>query len=262
MINHTPAYNLKVVIRETGLNAAVLRAWERRYGIPTPQRTPGGHRLYSQWDIETLKWLMARQAEGLSISRAVEQWKEIISAGRDPLSKAQQDDIYPSLNYLLLPEASVDSFRQSWLDILFAATPSPTHPQIILLGCPPNEWHTFSVLLLNLLLRRRGFQVVYLGANIPLERLEETALVIQPDLIILVAHQLATAATIRSIALTFKDKGFPLGYGGDIFNRLPEVRRVIPGHFLGESIDAAVQVIEQLLLAPAPLEAQPQIISE
>jgi DNA-binding transcriptional MerR regulator len=73
MLSKSPAFNLKAVLRETGLAADTLRAWERRYGLPTPQRTAGGHRLYSQYDIETIKWLIARQAEGLSISRAVDR---------------------------------------------------------------------------------------------------------------------------------------------------------------------------------------------
>ncbi|MFN3334677.1 MAG: MerR family DNA-binding transcriptional regulator, partial [Caldilinea sp.] len=45
----TPIYNLKAVVQETGLKADTLRAWERRYGVPTPQRTDSGHRLYSQY---------------------------------------------------------------------------------------------------------------------------------------------------------------------------------------------------------------------
>ena len=65
MYSTTPAFNLKVVLKETGLAADTLRAWERRYGMPMPQRTPGGHRLYSERDIEVIKWLMARQSEGL-----------------------------------------------------------------------------------------------------------------------------------------------------------------------------------------------------
>src|SRR5574342_731525 len=86
MISNTPAYNLKVVLKETGLPADTLRAWERRYGLPVPQRTPGGHRLYSERDIHTIKWLMARQAEGLSISRAVGLWNEQLASGSDPLA--------------------------------------------------------------------------------------------------------------------------------------------------------------------------------
>ena len=50
-----PVYNLKAVVKETGLTPSTLRAWERRYGFPEPIRTAGGHRLYSQRDIDILK---------------------------------------------------------------------------------------------------------------------------------------------------------------------------------------------------------------
>src|SRR5512145_985196 len=86
MVSTTPAFNLKVVLKETGIAADTLRAWERRYGLPMPQRSAGGHRLYSQRDIETIKWLMKRQAEGLSISRAVDLWNEQLASGSDPLA--------------------------------------------------------------------------------------------------------------------------------------------------------------------------------
>src|ERR1043165_1858873 len=90
MYSTTPAFFLKVVLKETGLGADTLRAWERRYGLPVPNRSAGGHRLYSQRDIETIKWLMKRQAEGLSISRAVDLWNEQIASGVDPLVGAAQ----------------------------------------------------------------------------------------------------------------------------------------------------------------------------
>src|SRR5512134_1551923 len=90
MYSTTPAFNLKVVLKETGLAADTLRAWERRYGLPSPNRTAGGHRLYSQRDIETIKWLMKRQEEGLSISRAVDMWNEKIASGAGPLAEAFQ----------------------------------------------------------------------------------------------------------------------------------------------------------------------------
>jgi DNA-binding transcriptional MerR regulator len=82
--NKTPIYNLKAVVRETGLKPDTLRAWERRYSVPTPQRTESGHRLYSQHDIDTLKWLLERQAEGMSISRAIELWRRLEMEGQDP----------------------------------------------------------------------------------------------------------------------------------------------------------------------------------
>lgn len=75
--NHIPTFNMKVVVHETGLKPDTLRAWERRYGVPNPQRTSGGHRLYSQYEIDMLKWLVARQTEGMSISHAVELWQQL-----------------------------------------------------------------------------------------------------------------------------------------------------------------------------------------
>src|SRR5512146_2181039 len=91
MISTTPAFNLKVVLKETGIAADTLRAWERRYGLPMPQRTEGGHRLYSQRDIEIIRWLMKQQESGLSISRAVDMYNEQLASGSDPLpaSRAQ-----------------------------------------------------------------------------------------------------------------------------------------------------------------------------
>ena len=80
-----PAYNLKVVLQLTGIKPDTLRAWERRYGLPLPQRTAGGHRLYSQYDIEMIKWLMERQDEGMRINRAIDLWRDIEAGGKDPL---------------------------------------------------------------------------------------------------------------------------------------------------------------------------------
>jgi methanogenic corrinoid protein MtbC1 len=54
----------------------------------------------------------------------------------------------------------------AWMHLL-SASPTPTRPQTVLVGCPPDEWHTFTPLLLSLLLRRRGLNVIYLGANVP-----------------------------------------------------------------------------------------------
>ena len=87
MYSDKPIYNLKVVLRETGIKADVLRAWERRYGLPMPQRSPGGHRLYSERDIAIIKWLITRQNEGLSISSAVELFREKEVLSQDPLEE-------------------------------------------------------------------------------------------------------------------------------------------------------------------------------
>jgi methanogenic corrinoid protein MtbC1 len=59
------------VVEATGLPAATLRAWERRYGALSPGRTESGYRLYSARDIAVLRWLKARVDEGMNISQAI-----------------------------------------------------------------------------------------------------------------------------------------------------------------------------------------------
>ena len=46
---------IQVVAKRTGLTADVLRVWEKRYAVVEPGRSDGGHRLYSDLDVERLK---------------------------------------------------------------------------------------------------------------------------------------------------------------------------------------------------------------
>ena len=39
-------YTIKQAAELTGVPSATLRAWERRYPLPAPHRSPGGYRLY------------------------------------------------------------------------------------------------------------------------------------------------------------------------------------------------------------------------
>ena len=84
-ISKKPLYNLNLVVNETGVKADTIRAWERRYKLPLPARTPGGHRLFSAYDIATIQWLSGKQNEGMSISRAVKLWEDIRAKNQDPL---------------------------------------------------------------------------------------------------------------------------------------------------------------------------------
>jgi MerR family transcriptional regulator, light-induced transcriptional regulator len=59
-----------------------LRAWERRFGYPKPQRSPGKHRLYTYGEIAALRDALQ---EGLSISSAVSRAREGLSADTDTL---------------------------------------------------------------------------------------------------------------------------------------------------------------------------------
>jgi MerR family transcriptional regulator, light-induced transcriptional regulator len=75
---------LKTSEAATLLNVSpnTLRAWERRFGYPKPQRSPGKHRLYTHGEIAALKDALQ---EGLSISSAVSRAREGLSADADSL---------------------------------------------------------------------------------------------------------------------------------------------------------------------------------
>ena len=52
-------YPIRTVSEVSGVNAITLRAWERRYGLFKPKRTPKGHRLYSEKDILRIREVLA-----------------------------------------------------------------------------------------------------------------------------------------------------------------------------------------------------------
>ncbi len=56
--------------RRVGVSTAVLRAWERRYGLLEPVRSPGGFRLYTAEDAERVARMRRGLDEGLSAAEA------------------------------------------------------------------------------------------------------------------------------------------------------------------------------------------------
>ena len=51
-------YPIRTISNLTGVNAVTLRAWERRYNLIRPQRTPKGHRLYTQADVDRARSIL------------------------------------------------------------------------------------------------------------------------------------------------------------------------------------------------------------
>ena len=66
----TPRFRIQAVSELTGIPAPSLRAWERRYGVPTPGRTGKGYRLYSQRDVDMLGRMRDLCEAGVSASDA------------------------------------------------------------------------------------------------------------------------------------------------------------------------------------------------
>ncbi|WP_422403295.1 MerR family transcriptional regulator [Pseudomonas sp. GZD-209] len=63
---------MRDVVSLTGINPVTLRAWERRHGLISPQRTEGGHRLYTPEDVQRIRDILHWTSSGLPISKVGE----------------------------------------------------------------------------------------------------------------------------------------------------------------------------------------------
>ncbi len=100
-----PVYNTKAAVHLSGVPAPTLRAWERRYGVLSPERADNTYRLYSERDMVKIRWLREQVERGISIRQAVallahlEGRQEVFESGAkeideieklDPLKVAQE----------------------------------------------------------------------------------------------------------------------------------------------------------------------------
>ncbi|WP_020396972.1 MerR family transcriptional regulator [Thiolinea disciformis] len=67
--NEEALFPIGTVSEETGVNSVTLRAWERRYGLIIPHRTPKGHRLYTQADIQRIHQILQLIDQGVAVGR-------------------------------------------------------------------------------------------------------------------------------------------------------------------------------------------------
>lgn len=86
-------YTVHEVEERTGIPATTLRQWERRYGLPLPERSASGYRLYGDADLEDIRALKRHVDDGVPASRAAEMVKERVkpSDGPRPLSSLRDD---------------------------------------------------------------------------------------------------------------------------------------------------------------------------
>jgi MerR family transcriptional regulator, light-induced transcriptional regulator len=63
-------YTIRQAALRSGVSPALIRAWERRYGVVRPMRTPSGYRVYDEQGIATLRAMRRMVAEGWQPSAA------------------------------------------------------------------------------------------------------------------------------------------------------------------------------------------------
>jgi DNA-binding transcriptional MerR regulator len=140
-----------------------LRAWERRFGYPKPQRTAGKHRLYTHGEVAALRDALQ---EGLSISSAISRARESLSSDTSTLvgalqafeldradaameaalalrsvERSVQEVLLPSINEIgerhgfdSAPWAFAARWATDWLQRAQRMAPPPMRPAAILVG--------------------------------------------------------------------------------------------------------------------------------
>lgn len=319
-LNSDPVYNTRAVSQRTGVPADTFRAWERRYGLPSPTRTQGNHRLYSERDVAIVSWLRDRTREGVNISQAVELFRQERERGERAMSRptgprsspngAVSSHPDPTLSRFVtsvaesliafdaqeaervveeaLAMAGVESVCQDVLqpvlhdigdrwargEVGISAEHYASHFVLRKIGtlfnlsrpeqgrgplvaaCLEGEMHEVGLLLTSLFLSRRGYSVVYLGANLPLADLLEAVQRVDPVMVLmststdLGARRLARASHILAghHDPATGGPGSPLiGFGGGIYSEHPDLRHEVNGIFLGLNAVATVAAVDRAL---------------
>jgi DNA-binding transcriptional MerR regulator len=95
-----PIYSIGAVERMLDIPAASIRNWEERYGLVKPERSNGGHRLYTRAQVEQLRFVMDGLARGLQPAEAHRLLGEQLERGSD-LRSADEREQAPRLLILL-----------------------------------------------------------------------------------------------------------------------------------------------------------------
>lgn len=308
-ISKKPIHNIKSVSEKTGIAPVTLRAWERRYNFPVPQRTDTGYRLYSEHDIASLNWLKLQTDSGLSIGQAIKLLNGLLETGENPLQHHISDhtiletphqsieQVQPALVKALLDldeEKANGIMRTSFsmypMETILLEIIAPTMVEVgdrwhrneinvatehfathhcrlhlmraleatndiakkgsIVAACAPTEWHELGILMLVTILRLRGWNVTYLGANLSLERLSEVLVQLKPQMVLFSATRKESAEALVALNEVLDELPDPkpvIGLGGQAFLQFPALTNKVPGTFLGPQADEAVQQIERML---------------
>lgn len=77
MVGASGVLSTAQLAERTGVPAGTLRMWESRYEFPTPIRLPGGHRRYSDHDVDQIREVARLRSDGLSMTAAIQRVRQL-----------------------------------------------------------------------------------------------------------------------------------------------------------------------------------------
>ncbi len=200
-------YTIKQAAELTGLPSATLRAWERRYPLPAPHRSPSGYRLYDEAALARLRlmhrlvqagWAPRNAAavalDGASHAAEVPGPREFVEAVGAGLSPVRREAVLSAAFHAGPPAQVIENWLmpmlrelgQAWANgritvwqehavatavlrqLHVAFEAAPVASgPLVLTGLPSGSHHEVGIAAFNVLARLAGLEVVYLGADLP-----------------------------------------------------------------------------------------------
>lgn len=292
----TEKFPIRTVSEITGVNAVTLRAWERRYGLIKPSRTPKGHRLYSRRDIKLVEEILGRLSQGMTISQVA----------RDILDNGQSDRIENNEtwnNYANKMIAATVNFDEHALDLVYNDAMSLYPIDIVttrlilpllgelgnrwaiktgsiaeehffsmylrnklgarfhhqnlrssgarlIMACLPGEHHEFGILLFALTAQSKGFQIVLLGADLPVIELLQVVNNTDNQGIVLAGSAALRCETLfENLKSLTSAVSIPVFIGGDVSHTcrdsIVEANAIPLGHDLTGSLSTISNRLKQ-----------------
>jgi len=189
-----------------------------------------------------IHFLLATATEALGLDRTIDE--VLLPALREI---GQQ---WAAGSFDVAQEHAASAAAQAWLAEVNRGAPAPARPQTIVLACGPRDLHTIALESLGVLLSRRGWDCLLLGARTPTASLGRTVRDVAPAGVVVVSHLLrARSAAIRSLRSVAVHR-VPLFLAGSAFDSR-SARSGVPGTYLGENVAEAADLITATLTPAA-----------
>lgn len=279
----------------TGVSEYTLRAWEDRYGVVAPQRTPSGYRVYSPTDLEQVKTMVSLIAAGLAPREAASETarRHRLGTTEDPFAELiaaaasldarrldaelgrrfRSHDFEVLVRLWLMP--ALARLGQEWgagnvgvaaehlvaaqlmrrLSTVYDQAKPATSAPKVLIGAPPGVDHQLGIFAFAVACRRRGLDTTYLGNQLPLSAWQEAVEQSQPRAVVTTIPRRRDAAKVAQLAAALNSTDTSLWVGGRYQHLAAE-----PARPLGHDIPQAAQILATALAAaPETAAAQPQL---
>ncbi|MEF2278166.1 B12-binding domain-containing protein [Deinococcus sp. YIM 134068] len=148
-------------------------------------------------------------------------------------------------------EHRASAYLRSRLEALQDAVGGGEFGPRVIAACAPGELHELGLLMISLVLRRRGVRTEYLGANMPLGDLAVYTRQRGADAVLLALNGEWALGPTRAQRRDLGDLGLPIFYGGALLNARPDLAAELGGHYAGPDVVRAADLITAHLRAAA-----------